>query len=315
MMDIAITGCGFIGRIYAQVLARLDARVVAVVDPVAASRDALAVAVGCPAFASLAEALEAVPDITAVGIATPSQHHYETAMTALTAGRHVLVEKPLALSFDQVREVVTTASEGDLKLAIGLKMRFEPIFANVRQSVSSGDIGDPLRIVVTQHQPYPKQAWARAHGIANELLVHGLDLANWLFGAPPTNIRLDVSREHTTVLAAFDGGRDALVTGAWIDTFPPLDGHSDTILQIVGTEGHLVATRPSNITIFTSRDARHMPVPTYDYADPFQHEWAAFLAWVAGEAPGDLATARDALNVHRTLAEIDQRSQQKEGIA
>lgn len=315
MTDIVIAGCGFIGRIYAQVIPRAGGRVVAVVDPIEAARMELAERTGCPAFANLVDALDAVPSIAAVGISSSSQHHHELAMGALRAGKNVLLEKPLALSLVEAEEIVTTARDGRLKLAMGLKMRFEPAFAEVRRRVREGDIGTLKRVVVTQHQPLPAQDWARRHGIANELLVHGMDLANWLLGAAPERLEIAASLEEAAVFASYGGRREAVVSGAWVEGFPQLGGKTDTMLQAVGTDGHIVVLRPRDLYAFTGGGTKHVTVPEYDYSEPFRHEWAAFIDWISGKPAGDLATEQDALNVHRMLAEVDRNRRPREGNA
>jgi predicted dehydrogenase len=302
---VAIVGCGLIGRIYGQQLAVLGAEVAAVVDPEESVRNRAAAEIGCRAYGSLAEMLAAEPTVGVVGISSPSQFHFPLTIEALAAGRHVLCEKPLALSLKEVRQMVETAQSHGLKLGVGFKMRFEPVFAETKRLIDAGTIGDPLRVAVTQHQAMPTQEWARRHGIADELLIHGIDLANWYLAAEPDEVWHANEGGRATVHLRFPYGRDAVVTGAWIEGFPPVAGHNDALLQLVGTKGHIVVRRPTSIVVNADRQARHVELEPSDYGEPFRHEWAAFLNWVQDGTPGQMATAEDGLRVHRLLARVN----------
>lgn len=302
---VAIVGCGFIGRIYAQVLPELGVSVAAVVDPDPEARSGLARQLGCPGYADLTSLLDSGPSVALVGISSPSQFHYPLAIKALNAGLHVLCEKPLALSLAQVREMVELAERSGLKLAVGFKMRFEPVFAEVKRLVAEGVVGQPLRVIVTQHQPTPPQDWVLRYGIANELLIHGLDLANWLIECGPTLGWYRNLGHSATIELRYPGGRDALVTGSWLENFPAVGGHNDTSLQVIGTHGHLLAARPASILINRARGANRVELPASGYEEPFRHEWAAFLGWTDGEEPGELAVGQDAIRVHEVLEKVN----------
>lgn len=305
MTVVAIVGCGFIGRVYAEVLSELGAPVAAVVDPDEGARTHLAQRLGARAYASLEEMLGSEPNVEAVGISSPSQFHLPLALRAFEAGKHVLCEKPLALDLEGAETMVRTAGRAGLKLAIGLKMRFEPIFSEVKRVIDEGVIGEPKRVVITQHQPVPPQPWVLRHGIANELLIHGLDLASWYLGAEPVRLHVTNEVRRATVHVGYASGQDAVVTGSWVDGFPSLGGANDTVLQVVGDRGHVIACRPATLLVNTDRAPRHVVLPPSTYAEPFAHEWAAFLRWIEGGEPGELAVGVDALRVHRTLQEID----------
>lgn len=304
MSAVAILGCGFIGRIYGQVLTELGVRVAAVVDPVEAARAQLAASLGCRHYADLADMLAGEPDVTAVGVSSPTQFHHDLTMRALRAGKHVLCEKPLALQLDEVAEMVNEAERRGLKLAIGLKMRFESIFSEVKRLLDEGIVGRPLRAIISQHQPLPPQDWVRRYGIANELLIHGMDMASWLLECEPRGFEFANDGFRATTRISYGGDRDAVVTGAWVEGFPAVGGANDTVLQVIGERGHLIVCRPGSITINSDRQPRHIQLSQSTYEEPFRHEWAAFLGWTRGDDPGNLAIGRDALRVHELLQQL-----------
>lgn len=311
---VAIVGCGFIGRIYAEVLAELGVTVAAVVDSDAAARTSLAALLGSRAYATQAEMLRAEPGVAAVGISTPSQHHAGLTCEALAAGRHVLCEKPLALRLAEVEEMVAAARAADRKLAVGFKMRFEGILAELRRLVLDGAVGPLRRIVISHHQPVPQQSWALAHGILNELLIHSIDAVIWLMGDEPTRLEHRTGRERAVIALEFAGGRDALVTGAWIEGFPQIGGNNDMLIQVVGRDGHIIATRPDEISLNTPGEARRVRLPPSRYADPFKREWEAFLQWIDGDGGTEIARMEDGLRVHEIIDHIERTLDRREGF-
>lgn len=302
---VAIVGCGFIGRIYAQVLADLEVPVAAVVDSHEPARREVASRLGCRDYATQMEMLAAEPDVTAVGISTPSQFHAQLTIEAVRDGRHVLCEKPLGLGLVDVESMVREAKLADRKLAVGFKMRFEQMYMELRRLVEAGEIGRAQRVIISQHQPVPAQAWARQHGIVNELLIHSIDAACWLMGREPDAIQTRSTPDEAIVSLRFGDDRDALITGAWVEGFPQVGGANDMLVQIVGEAGHLVGIRPDTVIVNTTSTSKVIELPASRYADAFRREWLAFLDWIAGYEHTEVATASDGLVVHRIIDQIE----------
>jgi predicted dehydrogenase len=117
------------------------AQLVAVGDPDAAARArAVAMAPGARGAAQYEDLLAA--DVDAVVIATPAPSHADLALRALAAGKHVLVEKPLALSSGAAREVAREAERRGLVLLTGHLMLYHPVFRRVGELLRSGELGD-----------------------------------------------------------------------------------------------------------------------------------------------------------------------------
>jgi len=83
--------------------------------------------------------------------ATPETTHYPMARDCLAAGKHVFLEKPLALTLAEADELVAAARERKLKFTIGYSQRFNPKFAYVRKSIRDGSIGRPVSALVSRH--------------------------------------------------------------------------------------------------------------------------------------------------------------------
>jgi len=148
--SVAQIGVGYWGPNLLRNLAASDrCRVVAVADA-SAERRAFASKI-CPGARLAASAEEVVSDesIQAVVIATPARTHFKIAMEALRAGKHILVEKPIATSVREVDEIAREASARGLVAMSGHTFLFNPAVRFLKQVLSSGDLGD-VRYIYSQ---------------------------------------------------------------------------------------------------------------------------------------------------------------------
>ena len=129
-------------------------------------------------------------DIDAIIIATPTNTHKEIAIDCLSAGKHVLVEKPLARTHAEAKEIVEAAKKYKKKLMVGMNLRYRPDTMLLRSIINSSEIGEPF---------YAKCGWIRSRsseekwftkkeeaggGVIIDLGIHLLDLALWLMNFP-----------------------------------------------------------------------------------------------------------------------------------
>jgi predicted dehydrogenase len=150
------------------------------------------------------ERLLALPAVNIVYISTPPFLHYEQAKQALTAGKHVICEKPLALSVDQADELIALARRQDRLLVANLMQRYNPLFEMVRQLVEKRLLGELLHGYFENYasdENLPAEHWfwdrEKSGGIFIEHGVHFFDLfAGWL-GAGEV-VAAQASRRHGT---------------------------------------------------------------------------------------------------------------------
>jgi predicted dehydrogenase len=135
-----------------------------------------------------AEVMFAMPDVELVYIATPPFLHYEQAREALVAGKHVIVEKPLAVTMDQADELVSLARDKRLLLTTNLMQRYNPLFGQVKALVDSKVLGDVLHGTFENYacdEGLGPDHWfwdpTKSGGIFIEHGVHFFDMfAGWL---------------------------------------------------------------------------------------------------------------------------------------
>ncbi len=168
------------------------ARLVAVADP-----DAAAAARGTSGggrsspFATTALLLERA-DIDAVCICAPSELHAPIALDAIAAGKHVLVEKPIATALEDGLRMASAARAAGVKLMVGHVERFNPAVGKLAELVAEGRIGRVFRAHATRVGPLPQRI--RDTGVAIDLATHDLDIMQFVLGRPITSIYAQGSR-------------------------------------------------------------------------------------------------------------------------
>ncbi len=146
-LGVGIVGSGFMGRTWAEVASRhaSGTRVVAVTGGTRAP--GLAADLGVPCDPSLA-ALLARPEVGLVVLASPPEFHREQALAVAAAGRHLLIEKPMAQSVAECREIVAACERHDVRCAVVSHQRFRTVPSAVHAAVMAGAIG-PVRMIGT----------------------------------------------------------------------------------------------------------------------------------------------------------------------
>jgi predicted dehydrogenase len=141
-LKVGVIGTGFIGPAHIEALRRLGIEVVAVAGPRIDGVAEKAAKLHIEKYYDTAEALIADPEINVVHITSPNHVHHPQAKAALLAGKHVVCEKPLAMTSAESIELVKLAKEKQLVNAVNFNIRFYPLSHQARQLVQSGAIGD-----------------------------------------------------------------------------------------------------------------------------------------------------------------------------
>jgi predicted dehydrogenase len=188
----ALIGVGKIASAHAEALASLPgSRFLAVLDADPARARAFADRYDVRAHSSL-DALLADPDVQMVSICTPHPTHAELAIRVAESGRHVLVEKPMALTLDDCDAMIRAASANGVRLGVVSQRRlYEPV-VRVREAIVEGRIGRPILATVTVlgwrgQDYYAADPWrgtlsGEGGGILVNQVTHHLDLLQWLMG-------------------------------------------------------------------------------------------------------------------------------------
>ena len=307
---VAVVGCGPWGTNLVRTFAALGAlRSVVDIDPAAAG--AASAAGGVPARPLDEVLTDATVD--AVVVAVPAADHFAVARQALDAGKHVFVEKPLALTVDDAAALCASADERGRVLMVGHLVRYHPAFVALQRLVDGGDLG-AIRYVYSNRlnlgrvRRHEDTLWSFApHDVSMILALVGQEPERvWATGAAWLQ---DAVADVTTTHLSFPGGQRAHVFVSWLHPF------KEQKLVVVGERAMAVFDdgRPwhSKLQVFrhgiSSHDGVVETVPAegervaLDEREPLEAECRHFLDCVAsGSRP--LTDGREGLRVLRVLA-------------
>jgi phthalate 4,5-cis-dihydrodiol dehydrogenase len=197
MIRVAVLGLGRIGPAHARAVSQTaGARLVAIADVDEAKRTAvLAEHPGAVGIADYRDAL-ARPDVDAVLIALPHWLHAQAAIDAANAGKHILIEKPMACSVEECDVMLAAARANNVRLMVGHTQHVSPVGMAVKQALVERRIGDLIMGIDQWNKPYnpeARPAWMldRARGGGMQLMdgVHMIDRVLWHVDSRPVAVK------------------------------------------------------------------------------------------------------------------------------
>lgn len=198
----AILGTGFIGGVHAQMLRRAGVRVRGMLGSSPERAKAGATAHGVPhAYDTLDEVL-ADKAVDVVHVTTPNHAHFEQVKAILAAGKHVICEKPLAMTSAQSAEMVRLAERSGKICAVCYNIRFYPLNQQAHGMVQAGDVGTPRFVTGHYHQDWLAEAtdwnWrleadkGGALRSVGDIGTHWVDLTNFVTGLKPKAVMAEL---------------------------------------------------------------------------------------------------------------------------
>uniref|UniRef100_UPI003B3AC8E4 Gfo/Idh/MocA family protein n=1 Tax=Pseudactinotalea sp. TaxID=1926260 RepID=UPI003B3AC8E4 len=297
-VGVAIVGVGGIAALHVAALRTSDvARLVAVCDVDADRAGQLAHAEGVCAVSSCAELLD-LPDVEAVIVCTPNVTHRELGEQVLRAGRHLLMEKPLALTVADARSLATLARDSGLALAVGHSHRFSDQGRAIHEAISRGAVGTPqfVRVVMNGGWIWPGwQAWvldpALSGGHALHNGIHLVDLASWWLGEPVVSVFAAGQHATSAALSIHDylvmelGFASGAAAVCEISRAERPRGANLLELTVVGSEAVLTRAWDADGLRAWTEEGFATWAPDGSSARTFQAEIDAFADAVRGRAP------------------------------
>lgn len=239
--------------------------------------------------------------------ATPETTHYPMAKESLLAGKHVFLEKPMALELSEADELIALARSKGLLFTIGYSQRFNPKFAYVKRSIDDGTIGQPVSALVSRHitRNLGNKIGGRIKlSPAAMEATHDIDFVLWCF-APRRPVRVYAQEvrkimqathnvpDCVWIIVTLDDGCAFTIGAGWV--LPPAyPNFSSTWIEMVGTEGAImVDDTHRDVSLNTMKRGIEFPISTmpgekvaHVYAGPMEAETIHFLECVAkGQQP------------------------------
>lgn len=286
-IGVGIVGCGFIAKTHLDAIRQSPdlAEVVAVADVDELRGKAFAETHNVPRFYPDHRALLEDPNVQAVVVAVPNYLHYPVTMDSLRAGRHVICEKPLALSLQHAREMCDEAKRRGLTLAYAEELCFVPKFERVRELARSGGIGRPYLVRQCEKHAGPYSPWffqeeEAGGGILMDMGCHSISCIRWVLDKPRvqavqaymgTFLHGEITRQedHVIVLLEFEDGTVGQAESSWA-----LKGGMDSTLEVFGTRGVIAADllKGMGIRAFSEPGFPEMWEPNQGWVYP-DYEW------------------------------------------
>jgi UDP-N-acetylglucosamine 3-dehydrogenase len=273
-LRVGVVGVGIMGFNHARVLSEMPhVELVGVADPDRDQAMRVAKALGCEAVADHKNLIDL--GIDAAVIAAPTHLHHAIAIECIAAGLHVLVEKPIAPSVEEGRQIVAAARTKGVKLMVGHVERFNPTVQTVKQAIQGERI---LSIGITSVGPFPPRM--SNVGVVIDLAVHDIDLIRWFTESEITEVQPQLSnvraeREDIALLQfRTASGVLAHINTNWLTPFKARTVHVATHDKYV--IGDLLTRQVTECFGFQpdgSYSMRHLSV---GHAEPLRSELLAF---------------------------------------
>ena len=308
-LRIAVIGCGWAGERHVHAFQSLSdrAEVVALVDN---DRDYLELRApewDIPEFyTDYHEVLER-EDVHAVSLCLPHNIHAEVAAASAQAGKHILCEKPMAVSLKDADAMIAAAEENRVKLMVAESARFQPNYRTIKNCLDKGYIGNPilLRIVFIPRRGskegyvYPgRRGWLTDSEIAGggQWMVNGIhrvSVARWFFG----EVKSIYAVEHGTKAYSLDIEANVCATlkfenGALGEILSiPQASHFEVFNETMvhGDAGAIVASRTdAKVHVYgerTDTSDNHLALDVDEEEDHFVSEMEHFLDYVQNDTP------------------------------
>jgi UDP-N-acetylglucosamine 3-dehydrogenase len=234
-IGVAVVGTGFWGKNHARVYKELAAtELVAICDVNAERAKSVADQFDVKAYTNSTRMLKN-HEIDAVSVCTWSTNLAKEALKALKAGKHVLVEKPMATKTKQAEKLLEIAEKNGLHLTVGFLMRFIPGLQRIREAVENKKIGKLVCVTAKRVSQWPERIGDV--GVVKDTAIHDIDVMRYLSNEDPITVYAKAgSMRHTKfedyaqIMLAYEDGKSAFIESNWLTPY------KTRMLTVTGSE-------------------------------------------------------------------------------
>jgi len=266
LVNICVIGSGRAGMIHARNFARSvpGARLAAMVDPVEEAAKSACNELGIETYYLDYKDALADKNIDGVVVVTPTAYHRDIVLDAASAGKHILCEKPMAMTASECTDMIEAAEKANVKLQLAFMRRFDESFMHAKERIDAGEIGDVVSVKSLTHGPSTPRPWmydlAKSNGPLAEVSSHDIDALHWYSGsyinevyAVAGNYRCpDAAEEYpdfydnVLMNCRFRNNTMGLVDGA-----QGVQYGYDSRVEILGTRGIIHVGKQNNFNVVT----------------------------------------------------------------
>lgn len=214
-------------------------------------------------------------EIEAVSVCVPTTYHFEVVMSAIEQGKHVLVEKPIAFTLDEAKEMVDAARDAGVKLATGHVERFNPAVLEAKKLIDKGVIGKVVSASAKRVGPFPPRI--KDVGVTIDLAIHEVDIMFYLFDSPASRVYANMGsrlekcefEDHAELMMRFENGVIGILETNWLTPYKKRQ------LEITGAEGIISIDYIDQTVEVYGKNAQKVKV---EHREPLKEELNSFLS-------------------------------------
>ncbi len=272
-LGVAVIGTGFWGKNHARVFKELEeTELIAICDINAEKAKNAANQFGAKPYTNSGKMLKN-KEIDAVSICTWSTSLAKEALKVLKAGKHALVEKPMATNVKQAKELLQTAEKERLHLTVGFLMRFIPGLQYIRRAVGSKKIGDLVCATAKRVSQWPERIGDV--GVIKDTAIHDIDVMRYIFNQDPIavyaktgSMRHRKFEDYAQIMLTYESGKSAFIESNWLTPY------KTRTLIVTGSEAIM---KLDYITQeLTIENAKETVQPRYIWQEPLKLELKHF---------------------------------------
>jgi UDP-N-acetylglucosamine 3-dehydrogenase len=302
-LGVAVIGTGFWGKNHARVYTELaETDLVAICDIDAERARSVAKQFGVKPYVNTGSLLKN-KDIEAVSICTWSTRLAKEALKALKAGKHVLVEKPMAADSRQAQKLLQTAEKEALHLTVGFLMRFIPGLQHIERAVKDRTIGELVCATSKRVSQWPERIGDV--GVVKDTAIHDIDVMRYIFNEDPVavygktgNMAHTKFEDYAQLMLTFEGGKTAFIESNWLTPYKTR--------TLVATGSKAIMRLDYITQELTIENEKETLQPRYPVKEPLKLELQNFAKSIL-ENERPLATGEDGLKALR-IAEAAMKS-------
>lgn len=313
MLNLAIIGGGYIGRLHARVISSHfpNLKIIAVAEKNLQKGKKFCQDFGGHLYPDINELLKN-ENVDIVAICTPTYLHSEMVQIAASAKKDIFCEKPIAVNLNETEQMIEIVKKNRVKSMVAHVLRFWPEYKKTKEIINSGILGESYYCYLERICTYPnwtENNWnsieSLGGGAAIDLQIHDLDFISWIFGKPQL-VKADGIYQpslggwtHMSTNLKFEKNRTGHVEAGWMYSgkFP-----FTNVIRIIGEKGSLewIFRAGKNIEergiispiLIYWKDGKIDEVYV-DQIDPFISEWVYFIDCIEKNKEAEIATLKD----------------------
>lgn len=307
---IALIGAGRAGMIHARNFRKgiPNAELVAVADPVEDAVKSTAHELGLNRYTADYHELLQDPSIDAVVVATPTKYHCEIVLNASAAGKHVLCEKPMAMTVEECEQMEQAAKREKIKLQLAFMRRFDPSFQAAKRAIEVGAIGSVVMVRSNTRGPSTPKPWmydiSKSNGPLAEVNSHDIDTVRWFtesefrtvhaiagnYRCPDAERDFPDFYDNVIMISEMKNGSQGMIDGA-----QGVQYGYDARVEILGTNGciYLGRQNENNMVLVTADKCRKNEFVNswmYLFKDAYYEEDCAFIRCILEDRQPDVTS-------------------------